>query len=112
MKERFFKVDETVYSAVKVMDDKRAGKFFKSLCEYAFGGKVYGGKDVMIKSNFELVKHILDGHEMNRQNGKLGAIKSAEKSKRKRDEDEALKRLAVSRCVLDGMDDFLSKMGG
>ena len=48
LKERHFKVNETIFEATKTMDDKTAGRFFKSVCDYAFNGKAYDGNNVVI----------------------------------------------------------------
>ena len=102
MKERHFKVNETMYEATKIMDDKTAGKFFKSICEYAFSGKVYAGNDVTIKSNFLLVKRILDGQARDRAYGKLGAEKSKELRKQ-RQEEAALKQMIVGCGIVESI---------
>ena len=51
MKESNFKLTQTIYDVVKLMDDKTAGRLFKSVCDYAFNGKAYDGNNVVIKSN-------------------------------------------------------------
>ena len=78
MKENVLKVPEGVATAVKPLDDRRVGKLFKALCAYAFEGQVYGGRDVVIRSNFTLIKRELDRQKENVENGKLGGQKSLE----------------------------------
>ena len=78
MKENVLKVPEGVATAVRPLDDRRAGKLFKALCAYAFDGQVYGGRDVVIKSNFTLIKRELDRQKENVENGRLGGQKSLE----------------------------------
>ena len=58
MKESNFKLTQTIYDVVKLMDDKTAGKFFKCVCNYAFHGEEYDGNDLTLKSNFLLVKRM------------------------------------------------------
>ena len=102
MKEKNFKVNETMFEATKIMDDKTAGRFFKSICDYAFNNKVYAGNDVTIKSNFLLVKRILDGQAKDREYGKLGAEKSKELRKQ-REEEEALKQMIVGCGIVESI---------
>lgn len=109
LKERHFKVNETVYEASKIMDDKTAGKFFKSICDYAFNGKVYAGNDVTIKSNFLLVKRILDGQAKDRAYGKIGAEKSKELRKQ-RQEEAAIKQVILGCDIAEGIGELLSKL--
>ena len=40
MKEKYFKVNESIKSVIELMDDRTAGKFIKSVCNYAFYGDV------------------------------------------------------------------------
>ena len=109
MKERNFKVSETVFNATRIMDDKTAGKFFKSVCEYAFNGKVYDGNDVTIKSNFTLVKRVLDGQARDRAYGKLGAEKSKELRQKKQTE-ESVKQAIIGCGIVSGIGDLLGKL--
>lgn len=109
MKEKSFKVNETVFEASKIMDDKTAGKFFKSICDYAFNGKVYAGNDVTIKSNFLLVKRILDGQAKDRAYGKIGAEKSKELRKQ-RQEEAAIKQVILGCGIAEGIGELLSKL--
>ena len=102
MKERHFKVNETIFEATKTMDDKTAGRFFKSVCDYAFNGKAYDGNNVVIKSNFLLVKRILDGQAKDRAYGKLGAEKSNELRKQ-RQEEAALKQMIVGCGIVESI---------
>jgi len=110
VKEKYFKVNETVFEATKIMDDKIAGKFFKAVCDYAFNGRVYDGADVTIKSNFLLVKRILDGQARDRAYGKIGAERSKE-LRRKREEEAALKHMIVGAGIVTGIEELLAKMG-
>ena len=109
LKERHFKVNETMHEASKIMDDKTAGKFFKSICEYAFSGKEYAGNDVTIKSNFLLVKRILDGQAKDRAYGKIGAEKSKELRKQ-RQEEAAIKQVILGCGIAEGIGELLSKL--
>ena len=109
MKEKDFKVSETVFEAAKIMDDKTAGKFFKSICHYAFNGKVYDGSDVTIKSNFLLVKRMLDNQARDRAYGRIGAQKS--KELRQKRQTEATVKQAIIGCGFVGeLGDFLDKL--
>ena len=109
MKERNFKLTQTMYDVIKIMDDKTAGKFFKSVCDYAFHGKVYDGKDVTIKSNFTLVKSIIDGQARDRANGKLGAEKTNEMRK-KREAVEAMKKMVISSSIVSGIGKIMTDL--
>ena len=102
MKERHFKVNETIFEATKTMDDKTAGRFFKSVCDYAFNGKAYDGNNVVIKSNFLLVKRILDGQAQDRAYGLKGAEKSKELRKQ-RQEEAALKQMIVGCGIVESI---------
>ena len=102
MKERHFKVNETIFEATKTMDDKTAGRFFKSICDYAFNGKAYDGNNVVIKSNFLLVKRILDGQAQDRAYGLKGAEKSKELRKQ-RQEEAALKQMIVGCGIVESI---------
>lgn len=102
MKERYFKVNETMFEATKIMDDRTAGRFFKAVCDYAFNNKIYTGNDVTIKSNFLLVKRVLDGEAIDKANGKKGAIKSLEIRKKKQ-EEAALKQMIVGCGIVEGI---------
>lgn len=109
MKERNFKVNETVFEATKIMDDKTAGRFFKSICDYAFNGKVYDGNNIAIKSNFLLVKRILDEQAQDRAYGLKGAEKSKELRK-KRQEEAAIKQVILGCGIAEGIGELLSKL--
>ena len=109
MKERNFKLTQTIYDVIKLMDDKTAGKFFKSVCDYAFNGKVYEGNDVTIKSNFTLVKQILDGQARDRAYGKLGAEKSKE-LRSKRQAEAAMKQAVIGCGIVSGIGNLLGKL--
>lgn len=109
MKEKNFKVNETVFEATKIMDDKTAGRFFKAICDYAFNNKVYAGNDVVIKSNFLLVKRVLDGQAEDKANGKKGAEKSLE-IRKKRQEENAIKQMIVGASIVEGIGELLQKV--
>lgn len=109
MKEKHFKVNETIFEATKTMDDKTAGRFFKSVCDYAFNGKAYDGNNVVIKSNFLLVKRILDGQAKDRAYGKIGADRKRE-LRLKRCEEEAMKQVIASQTIVNGIDALLAKL--
>ena len=109
LKERHFKVNETIFEATKTMDDKTAGRFFKSICDYAFNGKAYDGNNVVIKSNFLLVKRILDGQAKDRAYGKIGAEKKKE-LRRQNQEAVALKQMIVGCGIAEGIGELLSKL--
>ena len=109
MKERNFKLSETVFEATKIMDDKTAGKFFKSICEYAFNGKVYDGNDVTIKTNFLLVKRILDGQARDKAYGKIGAERSMQLRKQKETES-AVKQAVIGCGLVGGLGELLQKL--
>lgn len=114
MKEKYFKVTESIADSVQSMEDRTAGKFIKAVCDYAFKGKAYDGKDAVIKSNFILVKRVLDGQAQDIAYGKLGAKKSMEI---RRNEKET-SNMCVGRLVVGGGDvgdflkDLLSTIGG
>jgi len=113
MKEKYFKVTKSIADSVQAMDDRTAGKFIKSVCDYAFEGKPYDGKDTVIKSNFILVKRVLDGQAQDIAYGKLGAKKRMEIRK---NENES-SGMCVGRVVVGGGDthrflkDLLSTLG-
>ena len=81
MSERSFRFRESYGKAVKEMDDKRAGKFIKSLCAYAFEGKTLEDNDTLLKSNFHLVKMVMDAEARDRENGRKGGQATAENKK-------------------------------
>ena len=111
MKERNFKLTQTIYYVIKLMDDKSAGKFIKSVCDYAFHGKNYDGNDITLKSNFMLVKRIIDGQARDRANGMLGAQKLIE-LRRKRETVEAMKKAVISSTIVSGIGKILSNAEG
>lgn len=81
MKEKYFKFKENFAKAIKTMSDKEAGRFVKSLCEYVFEGKVVSNHDKELRSRFELAKMSLDAEKRDKENGRKGGLKSAEKRK-------------------------------
>lgn len=113
MKEKYFKVTKSIADSVQAMDDRTAGKFIKSVCDYAFEGKPYDGKDTVIKSNFILVKRVLDGQAQDIAYGKLGAKKRMEIRKNENESGG----MCVGRVVVGGGDahrflkDLLSTLG-
>lgn len=109
MKERHFKLTATMYDVIKMMDDKSAGKFIKSVCDYAFHGEIYDGNDVTLKSNFTLVKRIIDGQMMDKAYGKLGAQKSIELRKQ-RETDAAMKQAVLSCAITSGIGKLMNKL--
>ena len=109
MKERNFKLTQTIYDVIKMMDDKSAGKFIKSICDYAFHGEIYDGNDVTLKSNFLLVKRIIEGQMMDKAYGKLGAQKSKELRKA-RETDAAINNAVLSCAITSGIGKLLSKV--
>lgn len=88
MKERFFKITESMAEVIMAMDDRRAGRFIKAVSDYAFGGKIYGGNDAVIKSNFVLVKKELDEQAFYSHCGRLGARKKTESESERRQKCE------------------------
>jgi hypothetical protein len=58
-----FNLTESIYEVLKVMDDKRAGKLIKAVGEYKFNNKIYTDNDTLIKTNFILIKQILDSRK-------------------------------------------------
>ena len=108
MKEKYFKVNESIKSVIELMDDRTAGKFIKSVCNYAFYGDVYDGNNVTIKSNFALVKRILDGQARDRAYGLIGAEKSKEMRKQ-REAETAMKQAVISCAITSGIGKVLSK---
>ena len=87
MKERNFKIRESYAKAIEVMDDKTAGQFIKGVCDYVFKGKPFEAKEQILRSNYSLIKAILDAESVDRENGKKGAAVIAEK-KRQRNNQE------------------------
>ena len=109
MKERNFKLTQTIYDVIKLMDDKTAGKFIKCVCDYAFHGELYDGNDVTIKSNFALVKRIIDGQMMDRAYGKLGAQRSKE-LRQKRESLETMKKAVISSTIVSGIGKIMTNL--
>lgn len=109
MKERHFKVNETISNVIELMDDKTAGKFIKSVCNYAFYGDIYDGNNVTIKSNFALVKRILDGQARDRAYGLIGAEKSKEMRK-KREAEAAMKQAVISSTIVSGIGKIMTNL--
>jgi hypothetical protein len=66
MQENKFNLAESIYEVLKIMDDKRAGKLIKAVGEYNFNNKIYSGNDTIIKTNFILIKRMIDA----KRNGK------------------------------------------
>ena len=78
MKQKSFRFTENFGEALNAMDDKRAGQFAKILCAYQFHHKEYTGNDATLKSAFALAKAEIDRSNLNRRNGRLGGLKTAE----------------------------------
>lgn len=81
MKEKYFKFRESYAKAIETMSDKEAGEFVKSLCEYVFEGKIVPTNNKRLRSRFQLAKITLDAEKRDKENGRKGGIKSAEKRK-------------------------------
>ena len=109
MKERHFKLTEPMKSVIEMMDDKTAGKFIKSVCGYAFHGELYDGNNITIKSNFAIVKRIIDGQMMDRAYGKLGAQRSKE-LRQKRDSLEAMQKAVISSSIVSGIGKIMTNL--
>lgn len=60
MKENNFNLLESIYEVLKTMDDKRAGKLIKAVGDYYFSNQIYTGNDTIIKTNFVMIKRIID----------------------------------------------------
>ena len=82
MNQKSFRFTENFGEALNAMDDKRAGQFAKILCAYQFHHKEYTGNDATLKSAFALAKAEIDRSNMNRRNGRLGGLKTAENKQR------------------------------
>ena len=78
MEQKSFRLTENFGEALNAMDDKRAGQFAKILCAYQFHHKEYTGNDATLKSAFALAKAEIDRSNLNRRNGRLGGLKTAE----------------------------------
>lgn len=78
MEQKSFRFTENFGEALNAMDDKRAGQFAKILCAYQFHHKEYTGNDATLKSAFALAKAEIDRSNLNRRNGRLGGLKTAE----------------------------------
>ena len=108
MKERNFKFRKSYAEAIRVMDDKQAGRFIKAVSDYVFDGRAYDGNDTAIKSAFTLVKVSLDNEITDRENGRRGGIKSRELRKAKEEQPCVAKVIAsgiVASEMLKGMFD-------
>lgn len=60
------------------MKNHQAGKLMKAVCNYVFEDKLPECNDRIVKSNFILMKQMLDNEERDRLNGQRGGQKSAE----------------------------------
>ena len=107
MSERSFRFRESYGKAVKEMDDKRAGKFIKSLCAYAFEGKTLEDNDTLLKSNFHLIKMVMDAEARDRENGRKGGQTTAENKK-----IQAAKVAIITQSPrsFPGLDEFVQKL--
>lgn len=81
MKENYFKFRESFAKSISLMNDKEAGEFVKALCEYVFEGKIVPTNNKKLRSKFQLAKITLDAEKRDKENGRKGGIKSAEKRK-------------------------------
>ena len=109
MKESNFKLTQTIYDVVKLMDDKTAGKFFNCVCGYAFHGEEYDGNDLTLKSNFLLVKRIIDKQVLDRAYGRLGAQKSKE-LRQKRQTVDAMKKAVIGSTIVSGIGKIMTNI--
>ena len=103
MKERNFKFRKSFAEVVKTMDDKKAGQYIKAVCDYAFNGQVYNGKDTTISAAFSLTKVALDTDNFYREKGKLGAERLAEKKRTEKREPPVLARVIAGGEMAAGL---------
>ncbi len=83
MKENNFKFRESYAKAIGAMNDKQAGKFIKSLCDYAFNNKPFmATKDKTLTATFTLVKSGVDQDKIDKENGRKGGLKASQKKKK------------------------------
>ncbi len=82
MQEKSFKFKESFGAAISAMDDKTAGKFIKSVCDYVFDNKLPESNDSTLKSAFTLIRNTLDEERRDKMYGKIGGQKSAEMKKK------------------------------
>ena len=82
MKEKSFKFKESFGAAISAMDDKTAGRFIKSVCDYVFDNKLPESNDSTLKSAFTLIRNTLDEEKRDKMYGKIGGQKSAELKKK------------------------------
>ena len=107
MSEKSFRFRESYGKAIREMDDKRAGKFVKLLCAYAFEGKTPSETDVVLKSSFHLAKMVMDVEAVNRENGRKGGVASAEKRKKERGR---VTIIASKPKCFEGLDGFVQEL--
>lgn len=79
-----FKFKREYYDLIKELTDKQAGEFIKGVCAYVYEGKPFITKDDYLKGLFLYVKRELDVSEINSVNGKKGAEKRIELSRRQK----------------------------
>ena len=84
MQEKSFKFKESFGAAISAMDDKTAGRFVKSVCEYVFDNKLPESNDSTLKSAFTLIRNSLDQERRDKMYGKMGGQKSAELKKKQK----------------------------
>ena len=84
MQEKNFKFKKSFGMAISAMDDRTAGKFIKSICEYAFENKLPDSKDKTLRSAFALVRVAIDEEKKDKMYGKIGGLKSAEVKKQQK----------------------------
>lgn len=97
MKEKYFKFREKYANVIKDLDDKQTGQYVRSIAEYAFEGKTYAGKDIVVKTAFTLTKEMIDEERFYRDKGRLGAKKIAEMRRAKQDEP------SIARVIASGV---------
>lgn len=109
MKEKIFKVREIDGVVVKNMSDKQAGELYKAICSYNFNNEDYKGKDLLVKSVFELMKNSFNYDRFCRETGKLGG----EKSQMLRKENDNFGS-CVARAIIGGdmVNDMLKSIFG
>lgn len=102
-----FRFRESYGKAVAEMDDKRAGRFIKALCAYAFEGKTMEDNDGLLKSNFHLVKMVMDDEIRDRENGRKGGYATAEKRKK---EPGRVAVIANSPKIFGSLDELIQEL--
>ena len=70
-----FNIREIDVEVAKILTDKQAGELYKAICAYNFNNEDYKGKDLLVKSVFELMKNSFNYDRFCRETGKLGGEK-------------------------------------